>query len=359
MAGLVLGSGGVALVPIGWYFSHMLWIVAIALFFVGLVRTMGSEQWSGSPAPAPRRARLQALASLLPAVAALAVAGPAAAETHTRPLYDGAAHGSGHWRYERVSVDTDGRVAVYNTREPRISVHLPDRARANGAAVVMLPGGGLRVLGMGRELQREVDAFVANGIAVIVLEYRTLQIDPDTLARPPRPAPAGGAPIAFPRRAIRNGNANPSPDDPALNEVLRLATADGQAALRLAHEKAAEWHLDRARIGMIGTSAGGGVAFGALLSDGPPETKPDFVVSIFGPALQDVAASADAPPLFLVTEADHGPVTDGLLALLSIWKGAGRRAELHVYEVPNFSMTVDLWGARLFEWMREQAIIPR
>jgi len=66
----------------------------------------------------------------------------------------------------------------------------------------------------------------------------------------------------------------------------------------------------------------------------------------------------DAAPLFLVTEANHGPVTDGLLAIFSIWKDAGQPVELHVYEVPNFSMTVELWGPRLFDWMREQGTLP-
>jgi uncharacterized protein (DUF58 family) len=37
VAGLIIASSGVALVPIGWYFSRMLWIGAAALVFVGLV----------------------------------------------------------------------------------------------------------------------------------------------------------------------------------------------------------------------------------------------------------------------------------------------------------------------------------
>jgi len=40
-----------------------------------------------------------------------------------------------------------------------------------------------------------------------------------------------------------------------------------------------------------------------------------------------------------------------------IWKDAGQSVELHVYEVPNFSMTVDLWGDRLFDWMAEQNLL--
>lgn len=278
---------------------------------------------------------------------------------YSGPLYDGAAAGSENWKFDRFVTGERGRESVYNTREPRIAVYRPAPGKANGTAVVLLPGGGLRVLGLGDETDGEIAAFLDHGVTVLLLEYRTLQIDPQRLAQPAPPPPGGAAAaVKFPKLEIRNGNANPSPDDPALSEVLRLATADGQAALQLADRKAGEWHLDRSRIGMIGTSAGGGVAFGALMAEGPPETKPDFIVSIFGPALQDVAAGENAPPLFLVTEADHGPVTDGLIALFSIWKTAGQKAELHVYEVPNFSMTVDLWGNRLFDWMQERGIVP-
>ena len=109
---------------------------------------------------------------------------------------------------------------------------------------------------------------------------------------------------------------------------------------------------------MIGTSAGGGVAFGTMLA-GVPGVTPDFIISIFGPALQDVTVPVDAPPLFLVTESNHGPVTDGLVALFQMWKDRGEQAELHAYEVPNFSMRVRLWGDRLFDWMREQEILPQ
>ena len=74
-------------------------------------------------------------------------------------------------------------------------------------------------------------------------------------------------------------------------------------------------------------------------------------------ASQAVAAPDNAPPLFLATEADHGPVTDGLLALFSIWKNAGFKAELHVYEVPPFSMKPALWGPRWFQWMGERGFL--
>lgn len=293
---------------------------------------------------------------------ALLAAPPAMAHPERLPLYDGPAPGSDGWDQPRVEVAQGERRSVYNTSQPVYELHLPRPERASGAAVVMLPGGGLRVLGTGADLYDEIDALVAEGVAVMLVEYRTRQFTPDELERltaPPPPRPANAPPARFPRMEIVNGNANPSPDDAVLGEVLRLATMDAQAALRMLHENAETLHLDPDRIGVMGTSAGGGVAFGALLDrDASAQEQPDFLVSIFGPSLQDVSTWEGAPPLFLVTEAEHGAVTDGLIETFRIWNERYQSAELHVFAVPNFSMTVELWGPRLFAWMREREILP-
>ncbi len=282
----------------------------------------------------------------------------ASAQQHTFNLYDGPAAGSQDWPEPLVVHSTDGGEDRYNTTEPRLQVFLPGPDKADGAAIVMLPGGGLRVLGMGGDMHDTIALLNGQGIAVIVLEYRTLQRTPEEIARATAPRPPASGPIEFPSMEISNANANPSPDDPALNEVLRLATMDGQAALRFVRNRAAEWGIDPDRVGMFGTSAGGGVAFGAMMA-GEDGATPDFIISNFGPALQDIAVPEDAPPLFLITESWHGPVTDGLIALFQMWIAESEPAELHVYDVPNFTMTHDLWGGRLLDWMRERELLER
>jgi acetyl esterase/lipase len=295
---------------------------------------------------------------LLAACLLLLTESAASAQQYSARLYPGPAPGSETWQHDVVTRDSDGGQDRYNTRDPRVEVFLPDRTKANGTAVIMLPGGGLRVLGLGADLRDTVARFNAEGVAVVVLEYRTLQLGPAEIERATAPRPTGALPpMAFPKLEIRNANANPAPGNAALDEVLRFAVADAQEVLRLTRSRAGDWNIDPNRVGMIGTSAGGGVAFGTMLA-GEPGATPDFIISIFGPSLLDVAVPEHAPPLFLVTESNHGPVTDGLVALFQMWKEHGKQAELHVYEVPNFSMRVRLWGDRLFDWMREQKILP-
>jgi len=274
-------------------------------------------------------------------------------------LYPGPASGSEGWTQPREAVSCNGDVSVYNTREPRYDLFLPDPKRASGAAVVMLPGGGLRALGVEAGSEADIDAFLDRGISVLRLEYRTLQVPAQSIQRACRPRPADAPPVRFPKMEIRNGNANPAPDNAELQTVLKLAIADAQASFELMHRMAPQWRIDPGKIGVIGESAGGGVAFGTVLAKAPANRKPAFLISIFGPSLQDVVLPEAPPPVFLVTEADHGPVTDGLLAVFSIWKNAGLKAELHVYEVPNFSMTAKLWGPRLFDWMAERGILRK
>jgi acetyl esterase/lipase len=50
---------------------------------------------------------------------------------------------------------------------------------------------------------------------------------------------------------------------PIIEAQAPIAIADGRAAVKLLRSRAAEWNLDPQRIGMLGFSAGGGVATGA------------------------------------------------------------------------------------------------
>ena len=293
---------------------------------------------------------------VLYAAVALCSVVPVRAQTEIRLWPDGAP-GSERWSIpESVASSPSGDRVVVNVSDPTVTVFLPDPAVATGTGVVIAPGGALRALGFDNEGVKVAEWLNARGIAGFVLKYRTLQQDPSA---PRGPLPGMPGPGAVPREelVIVNANANPAPDDAALNEVLGLAVADAQAALRLIRRHASDWRIDPARVGIIGFSAGGGVAVGTALAE-KSDASPDFLVSVYGPSLEDVNVPEHAPPLFIAVGSTHFNVTNGCLALFAAWKAARKPAEIHVYDgvSAGFGMTkrghpVDGWTDRLHEWL--------
>src|SRR5690606_8298961 len=253
--------------------------------------------------------------------------------TEVRLWPDGAPD-SAQWSVpESVTTGASGDRVVSNVSDPTLTLFLPDEATANGTAIVIAPGGALRVLGMDNEGTRVARWLNSRGIAAFVLKYRTLQQAPGARSGPP--AGMAGPPGA-PRQelVIRNANANPAPDDAALTEVLQIAIAAAQAALRLLAGHAQQWQIHPTRLGLLAFSAGGGVAIGTALAE-KSAASPDFLVSLYGPSLMDVHVPQHAPPLFIAVGATHFNVTSGCLALFDAWKAAGKPAEIHVYDQVN------------------------
>ena len=289
---------------------------------------------------------------------ALALCSLASAHGQTElRLWPSEAPGSEQWSIAEVTTRSpSGDRVITNVSDPTLTVFLPDVGVATGAAAVIAPGGALRALAFDNEGVKLAEWLNERGIAGFVLKYRTLQQDPSA---PRGPLPGMPAPGASARQelVIVNGNANPAPNDAALGKVLEFAVADAQAALRLVRHRAGEWHVDPQRVGIIGFSAGGGVAVGTALA-AKSDASPDFLVSVYGPSLQDVDVPAHAPPLFIAVGATHFNVTNGCLALFAAWKAAGKPAEIHVYDgiSAGFGMTkrghpVDGWTDRLHEWL--------
>jgi acetyl esterase/lipase len=99
------------------------------------------------------------------------------------------------------------------------------------------------------------------------------------------------------------------------------------------------------------------VAVGTALADDGP-AYPDFLVSLYGPSLQDVVVPEHAPPLFIAVGATHFNVTSGVIALFDVWREAGKPAEMHIYDgvSAGFGMNarglpVDTWTDRFHDWL--------
>ena len=134
--------------------------------------------------------------------------------------------------------------------KPALTVHLPAPEKANGAAVVICPGGGYGALMMSYEGNDVAKWLNDQGVAGIVLQYR---IHPYQ-----HPAPL----------------------------------QDAQRAVRIVRSHAAEWKIDPKRIGIMGFSAGGHVAatLGTHFDAGDPKSadpierigcRPDFMVLVY------------------------------------------------------------------------------
>jgi acetyl esterase/lipase len=288
----------------------------------------------------------------------LCVSAFAADPTELR-LWPGKAPGSENWTIPESITDRGGNRIATNVSDPTLTVYLPEAAKANGAAIVVAPGGALQALSLDGEGTKVAEWLNSKGIAAFVLKYRLRQQQSGGNAGGPPPAaakPAGGAPRQ--ELTIVKGNANPAPGDAVLDEVLRMGTADVQQALKLVRKNAAAWRVDPKRVGLMGFSAGGGVSVGAVIAN-EPGASADFLISVYGPSLQDVNVPDNAPPLFIAVGSNHFNVTNGCLALFAEWKKAGKPAEIHVYDQVNagFAISkrgvpVDSWPDRMLDWMQ-------
>lgn len=256
----------------------------------------------------------------------------------------------------------DGRVS--NVSEPTLTVYGPAAGMANGTAVVICPGGGYVRLSVDHEGTNYANWLASLGVTSFVLKYRMKEFG--------HPAP--------------------------LQDVLR--------AVRLVRSRAAEWGLNPARIGVIGSSAGGHLAAsaGTLFDHALGRTgaaldaisaRPDFMILLYpvitmegavvhagsrkallgdapSPALLhlmsvETQVSAATPPTLLIhTQADKSvPVENSILFYQALTR-AGVPAEMLLFEQGGHGVglrsglgTTSDWPRRAEEWLRDRKLLVR
>ncbi|MDV3457420.1 alpha/beta hydrolase [Sphingomonas sp. HF-S4] len=235
---------------------------------------------------------------------------PDAIPLDTGPLPGATAQEAWHRQY--------GSVFARNVTVATLTPFLPDPKRATGAAVVVAPGGGFRTLSMENEGWDVARALAAKGVAAFVLKYRL------------NPTPADMPGFERSMQEMFSGAARPPRMEPQeAMKNLAPQIADARAAFALIRRRAAEWHVDRDRIGMVGFSAGGMLTLATALAG--EDAKPAFIGDIYGP-LGAVTVPADAPPLFAALAADDPFFAKGGIGLIDNWRAAGRPAEFHLFE---------------------------
>jgi hypothetical protein len=314
--------------------------------------------------------------SMLPAYSQMVGNKPADAGSKVQPkpvipVWPGKAPGSEDWTFsERVTEGPGGSKIYANVVNPTLTVYLPDAAKANRVAIILCPGGAMRMLGFA-EPERTAEWLNSRGIAAFILKYRVVPDNPPSTGggraagsspkRPPaRKMQMGmGMELSFREILNRNGNANPAPDNQEHLKVIQMAIADGQQAIRVLRRDAAKYNIDPKRIGILGYSAGGGVAIGTAVTESP-DGYPDFVATIYGPSLVDVTVPQQGAPLFIAVMDGHFNVTNGCAVLFTLWKEAGRPVEIHVYDHgygPGSGMPVATWTDRLYDWLLTRRLV--
>jgi acetyl esterase/lipase len=235
-----------------------------------------------------------------------------------------------------------------NISTATLTPFLPEPGKANGAAVIVAPGGGFRWLSMGNEGWEVAQALADKGIAAFVLKYR-LHPTPESLEEfsawmnRPRTAPAASSNTSL-------GATPPNPPQQDLSNQLE----DAEAAYAMIRNRAKEWGVDTNRIGMIGFSAGAGLTMHATLNS--KTMKLAFIGPIYG-GMGSVEVPKNAPPMFNVIATDDF-LFRGQFGVVESWYKAGIPVEFHLYQngghgfgLGNPDRTSNRWFDAFLYWL--------
>lgn len=153
---------------------------------------------------------------------------------------------------EKTDTAGDGILRISKVSRPTLTVYFPPKEKATGAAVIICPGGGYRILAAGHEGHDVARRFNEMGVAAFVLKYRL-------------------------------------PDDQTMINKEIGPLQDAQRAIQFVRENAKKWRIDESKIGIMGFSAGGhlastaGTHYGKSYIDNPNKIslRPDFMILVY------------------------------------------------------------------------------
>ncbi|MDF1861108.1 MAG: alpha/beta hydrolase [Verrucomicrobiales bacterium] len=274
--------------------------------------------------------------------------GPAAPEMTNEPIWPDLAPGETESNPGEAMPLREGEdppiIRLVNIRKPTVDILLPPAGKANGTAVVILPGGGFGKVVPDKEGYEAAPWLHEMGIAVFSLRYRTREGKPE--------------------------------DEPLWKRPLQ----DAQRTIRMIRANAGKWNLDPERIGILAFSAGGQI--GAVLHAADDEAAydpidkidehpchTDFAMLIYPWNVMDSGTETLIPgiqfheksrPAFIVHTHDDRSSSLGSVLIYADLKRNKVPAELHIYEngghgygvrpVPDSN--IDSWRARAGDWLK-------
>ena len=285
------------------------------------------------------------------------------------PLFDGPVPGNkGTVNLESAMTSPQGDTLILRgVSVPTITAYIPPKEKATGAAVIILPGGGLQLLSWASEGGVVAEWFRDHGVAAFVLKYRLHDGSEPAEQQRAQQRPQSGQGQA-PRAAtgpIPSGLEVYQVEEyiqslrPEHAPIMALEQLDAEQAVRYVKSHAREWNIDPAKIGYLGFSAGGCIAIYAVMRNADPSVMPAFLATMYGPPVTVMTVPENAPKLFVATRADHQNVAPGCLSLYLEWQKHGIPSEIHIYgngkggfgsAVNN--TTSDDWKDSLLHWMQ-------
>jgi acetyl esterase/lipase len=292
-------------------------------------------------------------------LAALCLMTALAAADDWKPLWPGEAPGAKRppagtekinegWRYTDIEV-------------PQFQVYVAPEGKRTGQAVVILPGGGYGILAMNHEGHDYAKWLNERGITGVVVKYRV--------------------------------------GKPEFGYQFPVPFLDARRAIRTVRANAKEWGVDPAKVGVMGSSAGGHLASlcTTRFADTFPEegkdgidqlsARPDFSILIYpvismgqvahggsrtnllgktpAPELLEKCSTEKqvtkaTPPVFLLSTFDDGVDCRNSLDFASACKANGVPVSLHLFEKGGhgYGMNVadkgdlSVWPALLEAWLK-------
>jgi acetyl esterase/lipase len=262
-----------------------------------------------------------------------------AAEPQAILLWPNGAPGSeGKTAEEAVEVTRSGERNITQIHKPSLTPYLPAAGNANGVAIVIAPGGGHSKLCVDHEGHNLARWLAERGTAAFVLKYRLSREKDSTYT------------------------------------LEGHAVSDMQRAIRLVRSRAKEWNVDPKKVGALGFSAGGELAFMAAMQNGKgvsggvdeidkQNARPDFQCLIYPGKSSRIAVDKDMPQAFIVCGyGDRQDIAHGMAEVYLKFKDAGVPAELHIYAAAGHGFgvrdstpgAVARWPARLEEWLADK-----
>lgn len=263
---------------------------------------------------------------------------------------------------DEVYGQTTGSIAgkpitmIEHVSRPTMSI-FPPKGKNTGAAMLVFPGGGYRVLAIDLEGTEICDWLTAKGITCVVLKYRV----------------PGSGPYWN-----NECNCRRTPSEP-------MALQDAQRAMGLLRERASALGIDPHRIGVVGFSAGGRMV--ADISNTTKRTyklidaadrqssRPDFAMALYPGHLwtepgimltREVKIDPHAPPTFIAQAEDDA--TDDIRESLTYYlalQQAKVPVEMHLYAkgghafgVRKTSNPITRWTELAETWMETIGMVP-